>query len=156
MSGRSASATRRLSTRPTHGPIWSAGVAARVELHIGPALDTLPAVERAAAGSSFDLLFIDADKPNNPAYLTWALRLARVGTLIVGDHVVRDGGVVNTASTDARVRGGRQFVEDLGRGHSADRLIATAVQTVGSKGWDAFTLAVVTAHEDAPTTDSRR
>jgi predicted O-methyltransferase YrrM len=147
-----------LEADPAHAAVARAnlaraGVADRVGLHVGPALDTLPEVERAAAGSPFDLVFIDADKPNNPAYLAWALRLGRVGTLIVGDNVVREGGVVDSASADARVHGVRQFVEDLGRERAAGRLIATAVQTVGSKGWDGFTLAVVTAREDAPTAD---
>ncbi|WP_254890476.1 O-methyltransferase, partial [Cronobacter sakazakii] len=83
---------------------------------------------------------IDADKPNNPLYLEWALTLSRTGTVIVGDNVVRDGAVTDPQSDDLRVQGVRTFIEMLG---NHPRLRATALQTVGSKGWDGFTLAVV-------------
>lgn len=114
-----------------------AGVADRVEVIEGPALDSLAALEDSPP---FDLVFIDADKPNNPRYLEWVMRHARSGTLIVGDNVVRDGEVCNAASRDASVRGVREFIAMIGRD---PRLTATALQTVGVKGWDGFTLAVV-------------
>ena len=88
----------------------------------------------------FDLIFIDADKPNNPLYLEWALKYSRSGTLIIGDNVVRDGEVTNPESPDERVQGVRKFIEMLGQD---PRLTVTALQTVGSKGWDGFTLARV-------------
>ncbi|BCJ64028.1 O-methyltransferase [Polymorphospora rubra] len=116
-----------------------AGVADRVDLRLAPALRTLPELVAEGAGP-FDLVFIDADKPNNPHYLEWALRLTRPGSLIIGDNVVRDGHVVDAASADEKVRGVRTFLEMT----AADpRLDATALQTVGAKGWDGFSLAVV-------------
>jgi predicted O-methyltransferase YrrM len=90
--------------------------------------------------ASFDLIFIDADKPNNPHYLRWALELSRPGTVIVGENVVRGGAVANAASEDAHVKGVREFLEIIAR---EPRLDATAIQTVGEKGWDGFSLAVV-------------
>jgi predicted O-methyltransferase YrrM len=86
------------------------------------------------------MIFIDADKPNNPAYLQWSLRLSRRGTLIVGDNVVRDGAIVDPANSDPRVQGMRSFFEMLG---AETRLSATAIQTVGSKGYDGFVMALV-------------
>lgn len=116
-----------------------AGVADRVELRVGGALDGLPLLEAETAGP-FDLIFIDADKPNNPDYLRWALRLSRPGTVIIGDNVVRGGAVVDPESADANLRGVREFLELI----AADpRLDATAIQTVDEKGWDGFALAVV-------------
>ncbi len=90
----------------------------------------------------FDVIFIDADKPNNPVYLALALQLAKPGTLIIGDNVVRAGQVADAATNDDKVQGVRQFCADLG---SHPALISTALQTVGSKGYDGFTLSVVTA-----------
>ncbi|MEV7231844.1 O-methyltransferase [Polymorphospora sp. NPDC051019] len=116
-----------------------AGVADRVDLRVAPALDTLPELLAQDAGP-FDLVFIDADKPNNPHYLEWALRLTRPGSLVIGDNVVRDGHVVDPDSPDDRVRGVRTFLEMTG---ADPRLDATALQTVGAKGWDGFSLAVV-------------
>jgi predicted O-methyltransferase YrrM len=117
-----------------------AGLAGVVELRLGPALDTLP--ELAAAGyGPFDLVFIDADKPNNVNYLRWALRLTRPGSLIVVDNVIRGGAVVDAGHSDARVRGTRDLFEALA---AEPRLTATAVQTVGDKGYDGFALALVT------------
>ena len=116
-----------------------AGVAERVKLIEGPALNSL---EQLGEHPPFDLIFIDADKPSNPDYLRWALRYSRPGTLIIGDNVVRDGEVTNPQSDDARVQGVRTFIEMLGED---PRLTATAVQTVGVKGWDGFTLAWVNA-----------
>ncbi|WP_406194494.1 O-methyltransferase [Kitasatospora sp. NBC_01560] len=120
--------------------IARAGLAEVVEVRTGPALDTLPQLA-ADGGEPFDLVFIDADKPSNPAYLEWALRLTRPGSLIIGDNVVRDGAVTDPASTDPRVRGVRRFTELVGE---HPRLTATAIQTVGEKGYDGFVLALVT------------
>jgi len=89
---------------------------------------------------AFDLVFIDADKPNNPTYLDWALRLTRPGGLIIADNVVRGGAVLEASSSDDRVRGVRTFTERLGR---EPRLFSTALQTVGEKGWDGMTLSIV-------------
>ena len=114
-----------------------AGLNERIELIEGPALNTLENFEDV---QPFDLIFIDADKPNNPHYLEWALHYSRPGTLIVGDNVVRDGEVINGQSDDARVQGVRRFIEMIG---DNPRLTATALQTVGIKGWDGFTLALV-------------
>jgi predicted O-methyltransferase YrrM len=112
-----------------------AGFADVAEVLVGPALETLPRLE-----GPFDLIFIDADKSGYPEYLEWALRLARPGTLIVGDNTVRGGRVADPASRDANVQGARRFHELI----AADpRLTATALQTVGVKGHDGFTLALV-------------
>lgn len=113
------------------------GVDNKVKVLEGPALETL---EKLGDCPPFDLIFIDADKPNNPNYLRWALHYSHPGTLIVGDNVVRDGEVTNPDSTDDRVQGVRAFIEMMG---SDPRLTVTALQTVGSKGWDGFTLAWV-------------
>ena len=113
------------------------GVDKQVTLREGPALQTL---ESLGDRPPFDLIFIDADKPSNPDYLRWALRYSRPGTLIIGDNVVRDGEVVNPRSEDDRVQGVRRFIEMMARD---PRLTVTALQTVGSKGWDGFTLAWV-------------
>jgi len=121
--------------------IGRAGLAAIVELRLGPALDTLPQLA-AEGGGPFDLIFIDADKPSYPAYLGWALRLSRRGTLIVADNVVRDGAVIDAGSDDPRVRGVRHFNELLA---AEPRVSATAIQTVGSKGYDGFAIALVIA-----------
>ena len=114
-----------------------AGLTRQVKVKEGPALETL---ESLGERPPFDLIFIDADKPNNPNYLKWALHYSRPGTLIIGDNVVRDGEVINGQSDDARVQGVRRFIEMIG---DNPRLTATALQTVGIKGWDGFTLAVV-------------
>lgn len=114
-----------------------AGLTRQVKVKEGPALETL---ESLGERSPFDLIFIDADKPNNPNYLKWALHYSRPGTLIIGDNVVRDGEVTNPSSTDDRVQGVRKFIEMIG---DNPHLTATAMQTVGTKGWDGFTLAWV-------------
>ncbi|WP_380172725.1 O-methyltransferase [Kineococcus sp. DHX-1] len=116
-----------------------AGFSEVVDVRVGAALDTLPQLQ-AEGGDPFDLVFIDADKPNNPHYLEWALRLTRPGSVIVGDNVVRGGRVVDEESTDPTVTGTRSFLEALGED---PRLEVTALQTVGSKGWDGFVLALV-------------
>ncbi|WP_279045963.1 O-methyltransferase [Cedecea davisae] len=117
--------------------IQLAGLETIIDLHIGPAAETLVHL---GGEAPFDLIFIDADKPNNPVYLEWALKYSRPGTLIIGDNVVRDGEVANPESGDDRVQGMRTFIEMMGNN---PRLSVTALQTVGSKGWDGFTLARV-------------
>jgi predicted O-methyltransferase YrrM len=115
--------------------LTAAGVADRVEVLVGKAVDSLSTL-----AGPYDLVFIDADKPNNPAYLEESLRLTRPGSVIVADNVVRNGAVTDPASTDDRVIGVRRYLEML---RDDPRLDATALQTVGSKGWDGFALAVV-------------
>ena len=119
--------------------IARAGLADVVEIRVGAALDTLPQLD---AGRPFDLIFIDADKPNIPNYFTWALKLARVGTVIIVDNVVRKGAVIDAASDDANVQGVRRFTELVSR---ESRVTAATLQTVSSKGYDGFTTVVVTA-----------
>lgn len=116
-----------------------AGFAEVVEVRVGPALESLPKLEAEGLGP-FDLIFIDADKPNNPHYLQWALKLSRPGTLIIGDNVVRNGAVIHETSADPNVMGIRAFNDVLA---SEPRLNATAIQTVGSKGYDGFALILV-------------
>jgi predicted O-methyltransferase YrrM len=118
-----------------------AGVTEVVELRLGAAVDSLAQLEAEGAGP-FDLIFIDADKPNNPVYLEWALRLARVGTLIVCDNVIRDGEVANAENDDPSVRETRRMFAMMA---AEPRLMATALQTVGSKGYDGFAIALVVA-----------
>jgi predicted O-methyltransferase YrrM len=102
-------------------------------------LETLPKIAAEGLGP-FDFVFIDADKANNAAYLKWALRLSRPGTAIVVDNVVRDGEVADARSTDSDVVGVRRMFELIA---GEPKLSATAIQTVGAKGWDGFALAVV-------------
>jgi predicted O-methyltransferase YrrM len=135
-----------LESEPKHADVARAnlaraGLADVVELRLGPALETLPRLAAEGRGP-FDLVFIDADKPSTADYLTWALRLSRRGSLIVVDNVVRDGAVIDADSADPKVRGVRRFHEALA---AEPRVSATAIQTVGSKGYDGFALALVTA-----------
>lgn len=116
-----------------------AGVSHLVEVIVGPGLDTL-AVLKDRRTEPFDLIFIDADKPNNPNYLKWALKLSKKGSLIICDNVVRQGHVVNAESEDENVKGIRQFMNALAQ---EKRISATAIQTVGSKGYDGFILGIV-------------
>ena len=110
-----------------------------IEVREGPALDTLPRLFAEGRGP-FDLIFIDADKPNIPAYFDWSINLSHPGTLIVVDNVVRDGDVINTKSADPSVKGVRQFVSQL----AADpRVTGTAIQCVGTKGYDGFAIVLV-------------
>jgi predicted O-methyltransferase YrrM len=118
-----------------------AGLADVAEVRVGPAQDTLPQLHAAGDGP-FDLIFIDADKAGYPDYLAWSLRLSRPGSVIIADNVVRDGAVADSASTDANVQGVRRFIEMMA---AEPRVSATAIQTVGSKGYDGFALAVVLA-----------
>lgn len=130
--------------------IARAGFADTVDVRVGPALDTLASI--AAGGPApFDLVFIDADKVNTPEYFGWALPRTRSGGLIVADNVIRDGTVVDADSDDPGVLGSRRFHELLedDRSQVAQRVSATTIQTVGAKGYDGFTLALV-LDDDAP------
>jgi predicted O-methyltransferase YrrM len=116
-----------------------AGFADVVDVRVGAAIETLPTL--AADGSGpFDLVFIDADKRSNPEYLEWTLELSRPGTLIVADNIVRGGAVADAGSDDPSVAGIRRFLELVA---AEPRLTATAVQTVGVKGYDGLVLALV-------------
>jgi predicted O-methyltransferase YrrM len=133
-----------LELDPTHAKVAAenverAGLSSLVEIRVGSALESLARLH-ADKTDPFDLIFLDADKPNNPVYLEWALKLSRPGTLIIGDNVIRDGEILDATSTDASVIGTRTFLERLG---THPRLDATALQTVGSKGYDGFALAIV-------------
>jgi predicted O-methyltransferase YrrM len=133
-----------LEYQPAHADvarrnIAAAGLSDRVEIRVGAALDLLPQLE----GSDrvpFDLVFLDADKENNAAYLDRAVRLGRPGTVIIVDNVVRDGAVVDAQNPSGAVQGTRAMVEML---RTDDRLDATAIQTVGVKGYDGFVYALV-------------
>ncbi len=116
-----------------------AGLSEKVEVRLGAALDLLPKIEAEGLGP-FDFVIIDADKSNNANYLTWAVRLSRPGTVIVVDNVVREGAIVDAAASDPGTVGLRRMFEMMAR---EPRLKATAIQTVGSKGWDGFVLAIV-------------
>lgn len=109
-------------------------------MRLGPALTTLPQLAAEKAGP-FDLIFIDADKPNYPEYLAWSLKLSRPGSLIVADNVVRGGAVLDDAATDPNVQGARRFYDMLA---AEPHVSATAIQTVGAKGYDGFAIAIVT------------
>ncbi|WP_372347396.1 O-methyltransferase [Streptomyces sp. KL116D] len=115
-----------------------AGLDKVVEVRVGAALDSLPRL--ADEGAVFDLVFIDADKVNNPHYLEWAVRLTRPGSVVVVDNVVRDGRVVDAESTAPDVTGTRAALQLLA---DHPKLDATAIQTVGAKGYDGFALARV-------------
>ncbi|WP_309067356.1 O-methyltransferase [Microbacterium sp.] len=114
-----------------------AGVAERVEIRTGRGAEVLPTLE-----GPFDLVFIDADKESNTTYLDWAARLGRPGTVVVLDNIGRDGEIVRDDSEDPKVRGTRDALEMLG---SDPRFDATALQTVGVKGWDGVAIAVIRA-----------
>lgn len=120
--------------------VTRAGLADVVELRIGPALDTLRQLVAEDSGA-FDLIFVDADKRCNPEYFRMALELTRPGSLIVADNVVREGAVLDAASVDPSVQGVRRFHELLA---AEPRVSATAIQTVGAKGYDGFAIALVT------------
>lgn len=119
--------------------IERAGLGDVVDLRVGPALETLPALAAEGAGP-FDLTFIDADKVNTPNYFAWALEHSRAGSLIVADNVVRDGTLAQGASDDPATQAQRRLHETLG---TEPRVTATTIQTVGSKGYDGFTVALV-------------
>ena len=135
-----------LEANPHHAEVARANVARAglanvVDVREGPALTSLPRIAE-EGGGPFDLIFIDADKQAYPEYLSWALQLSRRGSVIVADNVVRGGAVADASSTDPNVQGVRRFHEMLA---AEARVSATAIQTVGSKGYDGFALAFVTA-----------
>lgn len=119
--------------------IARAGYAGLIEVRVGAAAETLP-VLAAEQPEPFDFVFIDADKPNNTTYLDWAIKLGRRGTVIVLDNVVRDGEVANAASRDPNVLGSRGAFELIA---ANPRLSATALQTVGAKGYDGFAVMIL-------------
>jgi predicted O-methyltransferase YrrM len=114
-----------------------AGVDDRVEVIVGAALDTLPTLE---GGETFDLVFIDADKENNVAYVEWAIKLGKAGSIIVVDNIARFGRVLEPAPDDLQARAVRDMLEMMG---ANPRLDTAAIQTVGTKGWDGFAVAIV-------------
>jgi predicted O-methyltransferase YrrM len=129
-----------LESNPKHAEVARtnlarAGVADRVDVRVAPAIETLPTLT-----GPFDFVFIDADKPSTAAYFEWALRLARPGTVIVIDNVVREGAVLDPKSTDPNVIGMRRFHEQLA---VTPGIYATTIQTVGVKKHDGFTIALV-------------
>lgn len=133
-----------LESEPRHADVaranlQRAGLAEAVEIRVGRALDTLPTIEADGVGP-FDVIFIDADKQNNPEYFAWALKLSRVGTMIIIDNVVRNGAVIDVDNHDPAILGVRRLNQLLG---SEPRVSATALQTVGGKGYDGFALALV-------------
>jgi caffeoyl-CoA O-methyltransferase len=133
-----------LEANPKHAEVAQenidrAGLAKLVEIRVGAALKTLPKL--ATEGQEpFDLIFIDADKVNIPEYFTWSLKLARRGSVIVVDNVVRKGAVIEADSTDENIQGVRRFNDLLA---AEPRVKATTIQTVGSKGYDGLTIALV-------------
>jgi predicted O-methyltransferase YrrM len=116
-----------------------AGVLDRVEIRLGTALDTLREIHESGA-EPFGLIFIDADKKSMPEYLQWSLKLSGPGTVIIADNVVRDGKVIEPDSSDENVQGVRRMTEMMA---TEPRLSATAIQTVGARGYDGFAMAVV-------------
>lgn len=129
-----------LEYEPRHAQVAAknlqrAGVADRVEIVVGAALDTLPGLT-----GDFDLVFIDADKENNSAYVRWAIELGRPGTIIVVDNVVRGGRILSPAVHDQQAQAVREMLEMMG---AHPRLDTAAIQTVGIKGWDGFAVALV-------------
>ena len=140
-----------LEVEPKHAEvaranIARAGLASVIDVRLGAALETLPRLAAERAGP-FDLTFIDADKSNIPSYFEWALKLAAPGGLIVVDNVIRDGAVVDDASTDPSVKGVRRLNELL---RAEPRVSATTIQTVGARGYDGFTLAMLVGAGGAP------
>ena len=133
-----------LEANPKHAEVARAnlaraGVSEKVELILASAIETLPRLAREKRGP-FDLIFVDADKPSTADYFEWSVKLSRPGTLIIVDNVVRKGAVADATSTDENVQGIRRFATALA---AEKRVSATAVQTVGSKGYDGFVMAVV-------------
>ena len=128
-----------------------AGLEGIAEVRLGPAIEALAQLYEER--ERFDFIFIDADKPSNANYLEWAIKLARRGTLIVVDNVVRKGEVLDANSNDPNVRGTRRLYEQLS---SDTRLSATAIQTVGSKGHDGFVVALVTSRAGLKRRKNRR
>lgn len=134
-----------LESEPKHAAvarnnIARAGLSDLVEVRVGLALDTLPKL-LSEKRAPFDFVFIDADKKNFPEYFTWALQLSRPGSLIIVDNVVRNGAILQANSADPNIQGVRRFNELVA---AEPRVMATAMQTVGSKGYDGFALIIVT------------
>jgi predicted O-methyltransferase YrrM len=125
------------------GNIARAGLADVVEVILGRAIDTLPQLAAKGRGP-FDLIFIDADKPSLPDYFTWSLKLSRPGSVIVIDNVIRHGTVIDAASTAPDIQGARRMNEMMA---AEKRVTATAIQTVGSKGYDGFAIARVNSEK---------
>ena len=119
--------------------IHTAGLENHVQIHVGKALDTLQDLIRLET-APYDLIFIDADKASLADYLEWSLKLSRVGTVIISDNVVRNGRIADSTTTNPDVLGAQRFVEMVG---ANPRLETTAIQTVGSKGYDGFAMTVV-------------
>lgn len=135
-----------LESDPKHAAVAEsniahAGLAGVVEVRLGPAIETLPRLFAEGRGP-FDFIFIDADKPSIPDYFAWSLRLSRRGSVIVVDNVVRDGAVIDANSGDANVKGVRRLNDMMA---AEPRVSATVIQTVGSKGYDGFAIALVVA-----------
>jgi predicted O-methyltransferase YrrM len=135
-----------LEADPKHAEVaranfLQAGLTGAIELRLGPALETLPKLAAEGRGP-FDLVFIDANKSQMPEYFDWALKLARAGSVIIADNVVRDGAVLDASSSDVDIQGVRRFNERLA---AEKRVSATEIQTVGSKGYDGFAFALVVA-----------
>lgn len=133
-----------LELDPLHAQVAQANISLAqlddiVELRVGDALDQLAQMNQEGV-ALFDFIFIDADKPNNPNYLEWALQFSHPGTVIIGDNVIREGEVINESNEDPRVQGVRKFYDLLAE---ESRISATAIQTVGSKGYDGFVLGIV-------------
>ncbi|MEO5806633.1 O-methyltransferase [Devosia sp.] len=133
-----------LEFEPVHaavakGNIETAGLSGKVDIRVGKAADLLP-VLAAENQTPFDFIFIDADKPSNPIYLDWALKLSRPGTVIVCDNVIRDGAVIRANSGDANVDGARSAFDFFA---SHPQVTATAIQTVGAKGYDGFAIGIL-------------
>jgi len=134
-----------LEADPKHAEVAQSNIARAnlsdmVDVRLGKALETLPQLA-AEQHPPFDLVFIDADKENTPAYFEWSLKLTRRGSMIITDNVVRDGAVIDASSDDPRIQGVRRFNEMLA---SEPRVSATIIQTVGSKGYDGLAIAIVT------------
>jgi predicted O-methyltransferase YrrM len=119
--------------------LQAAGMLDRVDIRVGPAVDSLRALHEIGA-APFDLVFLDADKQSLPDYLAWSLKLSRAGTVIIADNVVRDGKVIDPATTDPQVRGVQRFLELAAQ---EPRLSTTAIPTVGARGYDGFSISVV-------------
>lgn len=116
-----------------------AGLSSKIELRVGKAIDSLPKLQEESS-APFDLIFIDADKESNPEYFDWAVRLSHPGSIIIVDNVVRNGSIIDEGSDDPRVAGVRRLYDAL----ATDRRVSvTALQTVGSKGYDGFAIALV-------------
>jgi predicted O-methyltransferase YrrM len=133
-----------LEINPKHAEVAAAslaraGVADKVEIRVGAAIDTLPTLAAEGAGP-FDIIFIDADKASNADYFAWAVKLSRKGTMIIVDNVVRNGGVLDAGTDDPNITGTRRMFDAVA---TEGRVNATAIQTVGAKGYDGFVIGVV-------------